>query len=394
MRIRRVGILGILVAAAFFLPVQSSRGGYQRAGAASDAGKLVVYRDSYGVPHIYAPTVEAGLYAMGFTQAEDRLEELLKNYLRALGEMAASFGPGELMGDMQSRLWQHYEVAKKNYSRIDPVVRKHVEAFVAGINDYLASHRSEVPSWWGDRKIDPCMTVAHGRHFMWGWPTGQALSELQRAGVYPSLAADKRSSNEMVISRRRSSAKAPILIIDPHLSWWGAQRFWEFRIHAGELHGSGFTLPGSPYIGLGHNDNVAWAMTTGGPDTADIYRLTLNPDDPTQYRYDAGWRNLEQRQVSIAVKGEAKPRELTFLYSHHGPVVGRKGKEAFAARLAYADEVQFAEAFYRFNMAKDIAQFRRGLDLNQLMPQNIMAADTAGDIYYQRAGRVPIRPDG
>jgi len=56
-----------------------------------DAGKIVVYRDSYGVPHIYAPTVEEGAYAVGYTQAEDRLEELLKNILRGTGEMAAAF---------------------------------------------------------------------------------------------------------------------------------------------------------------------------------------------------------------------------------------------------------------------------------------------------------------
>ena len=56
-----------------------------------------------------------------------------------------------------------------------------------------------------------------------------------------------------------------ILLIDPHLSWWGPSRFWEVRWHAGNLVGSGVTLPGSPYIGLGHNEKVAWAMTTGGP---------------------------------------------------------------------------------------------------------------------------------
>ena len=32
-----------------------------------DAGETVVYRDTGGVPHIYAPSVEAGLYAMGWT---------------------------------------------------------------------------------------------------------------------------------------------------------------------------------------------------------------------------------------------------------------------------------------------------------------------------------------
>ncbi len=359
-----------------------------------EAGKVVVYRDEFGVPHIYAPSAETGLYAMGYCQAEDRLEELLKNYLRAMGEMAASFGPREFVSDLQSRLWRHYEIAQENYSRIRPEVRLHLEALAAGVNDYLATHQSEVPEWWGNRKVDARMSVAFSRFFMWGWPTGQAISELRRSGVVPNLVSDMRSSNEMAITSARSAANAPILIIDPHLSWWGFQRFWEFRVHAGELNGSGFTIPGVPYVGLGHNNNVAWAMTTGGPDTADVYRLRLNPANPQEYRFDGVWRKLEHRKIVIAVKGEAKPRETTVWFSHHGPIIAKRGREAFAARLAYTEEVQFAEAFYLFNVASNITDFRKGLDMCQLMPQNVMAADTSGNIYYQRTGRVPIRPEG
>jgi len=359
-----------------------------------DAGKIVVYRDSYGVPHIYAPTVEEGAYAVGYTQAEDRLEELLKNILRGTGEMAAAFGPAELEGDIQNRLWRHLEVARRNFERIRPEVRRHLAAYVQGVNDYLAAHPSEVPAWWGNRRLDVYMSVAHARQFMWGWPAGQALAELRAAGLSPSFTADVRSSNEMAIAPARTTVKAPILVIDPHLSWWGATRFWEFRIHAGELHGSGFTLPGNPYLGLGHNDNVAWAMTTGGPDTADIYALELDPANPLRYRYDDGWKTLLTRTVKIAVKGEGKPREFTFLDSHNGPVVARQGNKAYVAKLAYADEVQYGETFWLFDIARNVEDFRLALDLAQIMPQNVMVADTSGNIYYQRTGRVPIRPAG
>ena len=383
-----------LMLTALLLPVSGAQAPGTAVKPDPDAGKTVVYRDEYGVPHIFAPTAEAGVYAMGYCQAQDRLEELLKNYMRGMGEVCAAVGQGEFMSDLQSRVWRHYEVAKKNYGRIRPEVRRHIEAFVAGVNDYLASHQAEVPSWWGERKVDVYMPVAHSRYFMWGWPVGQALGELQKVGVYPNLAADMRSSNEMAIAPGRTSVKAPILIIDPHLSFWGPQRFWEFRIQAGALRGSGFTLPGSLYVGLGHNENVAWAMTTGGPDSADIYRLALNPENASQYRYEGEWRPLVPRAVTIAVKGETRPRELTVYDSHYGPIVAKKGNEAFAAKLSYAEEVQFAEAFYMFNIAKNVAEFRKGLDLNQLMPQNVMVADTSGNIYYQRTGRVPIRPEG
>lgn len=54
-------------------------------GTGPDAGRTVVYRDDWGVPHIYAPSVEAGLFAMGWAQAQDRPEDLLKNMLRGIG---------------------------------------------------------------------------------------------------------------------------------------------------------------------------------------------------------------------------------------------------------------------------------------------------------------------
>jgi len=65
-----------------------------------DEGKTVVYRDTWGVPHIYAPTVEAGMYSMGWAQAEDRPQELLKNFLRALGQSASFDGPKAMRSDM------------------------------------------------------------------------------------------------------------------------------------------------------------------------------------------------------------------------------------------------------------------------------------------------------
>lgn len=74
-------------------------------GADPDAGKTVLYRDEYGVPHIYADTVEQGIYAVAYAQAEDRLEELLRNYLRATGEMSAAFGEAHVSDDSVARAW-------------------------------------------------------------------------------------------------------------------------------------------------------------------------------------------------------------------------------------------------------------------------------------------------
>ena len=362
-------------------------------GTGIDSGKTVVYRDTWGIPHIYAPTVEGGMYAIGWAQAEDRPEELLKNFMRAMGESACFDGPKAIQSDMVSHLWDHYGTSKKYFDRNRPQIKEQIRAYVKGVNDFYTEHPEDIPSWWGKRKVDEYMVVSFGRMFLYAWSIGQAFGDLQAGGIQPGFTQESRGSNQWAVSPRRSAEGAAILCIDPHLSWWGPSRFWEFRIHAGELHGSGVTLPGVPSIGLGHNENVAWAMTTGGPDTADIYELKLKEDDPTRYLYDGQWRELTSREIAIEVNG-AGERKITIWSSHHGPIVAMQESKAYAAKISYADEVQISEAWHEFNMALDYRGAIKGMDTQQLFPQNVMVADTSGNIYYQRTGRVPRRPSG
>src|SRR5262249_19939897 len=65
-----------------------------------DESATIVYRDDFGIPHVYAPTLEDAAFGIGYAQAEDRLEELLKNYRRAAGTMAEVFGPGFYQDDL------------------------------------------------------------------------------------------------------------------------------------------------------------------------------------------------------------------------------------------------------------------------------------------------------
>ena len=386
-RIVPVGTLTVLLA----LPLAAW--GADLPGAGADANKTVMYRDTWGVPHIYAPTVEGGLYAMGWAQAEDRPEELLKNFLRATGESARFDGPRAVKSDTVTLLFELYAKAQRMADEIRPEVREHIHAFVRGVNDFYAAHPEDIPEWWGDRRVDEAMVVAFGRLFLYSWSIDDAFGELMAGGIRPGFEKTQRGSNQWAVSPSRSAEGAAILYIDPHLSWWGTSRFWEFRIHAGELHGSGFTLAGFPYVGLGHNANLAWAMTTGGPDTADIYALTLKEDDPTKYLYDGEWRSLTQREVTLEIKG-AGSKPVTLYDSHYGPIVAMHGGKAYAARMAYADAVQVNEAWWHFNTAEDYRGAVAAMDTLQVFPQNVMVADTSGNIYYQRTGRVPRRPEG
>lgn len=363
-------------------------------GTGDDAGKIVVYRDSWGVPHIYAPTVAGGTYAMGWTQAQDRPTQLLRNLARGSGEISKADGQSGIQSDVVAKTFRLYESSKENLNQIDADVRARTQSYVKGINDWYAAHPEDVPEWWGDRQVDEAMIVAFGRLFLHGWSIDDGFGDLKRAGIEPGFDKTERGSNQWAVSPKRSENGAAILYIDPHLSWFGPSRFWEFRIHAGELEGSGFTLAGQNFIGLGHNANVSWAMTTGGPDTADIYKLTLNPENPGQYKYDGEYRDFKVSQIEIAVKGLPEPIKQPVYQSHHGPVIALRGGKAYAHKMAYWNQVEGAEAWEQLAFAKDYRGAVDAMATLQVFPQNVMVADTSGNIYYQRTGRVPKRPDG
>src|SRR5262245_8553104 len=70
-------------------------------------GKVTIYRDTWGVPHIYADRESDGFYGLGYAMAEDEADFILRSALIARGEAAAAFGKTEVESDYTSRLWRH-----------------------------------------------------------------------------------------------------------------------------------------------------------------------------------------------------------------------------------------------------------------------------------------------
>ncbi len=355
--------------------------------------EITILRDEFGIPNIFAKTEEGAAYGLGVAQAEDRLEEILKQYRRAAGTMAEAFGPDFIRQDYRQRLWRHRAVAEANYPKLAPKVRAVTEAYQTGIRQYMREHPREVPAW--APKLEPWQITALSRYIIWGWPEGDAAGDLRRAGIQPDPVSP-RGSNQWVITPSRTADHVPLALIDPHLGWYGEFRFYEARLYGGDLQMSGMVIPGLPLSSLGHNRYCSVAMTTGGPDAADVYEETVNPNNPRQYQYDGRWRDMTVRTEIIRVKEGDKVRELRFEIesTHHGPVVARRDGKAYTMKLPYADQFRLSEQSYAMATARNLAEMKKALGMLQLMEQNIMVATVDGDIFYVRNGRVPIRPRG
>ncbi|MEI6537312.1 MAG: penicillin acylase family protein, partial [Verrucomicrobiaceae bacterium] len=361
--------------------------------SATAKDEITIYRDEFGTPHIFAPSAEDACYANGYAQAADRLEELLKQYMRCTGTMSEAFGPEFYRDDYRQRLYQHAAVAKAKYGELSPKSRALIEAFQAGVNRYMIEHPSEVPAW--APKLETWMCVALSRYIIWGWPEGEAADDLERIGI-KSDPIHYKGSNEWLVAPSRTAYNAPLALIDPHLTWYGAFRFYEVRLYGGELELSGMCVLGMPLPAMGHNRYVSIAMTTGGPDTSDVYEEEINPENPGQYRYDGKWLDMEVKREVIQVKDGDKVEEKTVEIERtkHGPVVARKDGKAYVFAIPYDSEVRLADQTYEMITAKNLTEMKKALSMLQLMMQNLMIGTVDGDIYYVRNGRVPIRPKG
>jgi acyl-homoserine lactone acylase PvdQ len=367
------------------------------AGSARAQSKeeVTIYRDEFGTPHIFAATAEGACFGHGYAQAADRLEELLKQYMRAAGTMSEAFGPEFLRDDYRQRVWQHAAIAKSKYPELSAKSRGLIESYQAGVKLYMKEHPSEVPAWAPE--IEPWMCVALSRYIIWGWPEGEAGGDLQRIGIKPDP-VEYHGSNEWLVARERTAYNAPIALIDPHLSWYGAFRFYEVRLYGGEIEFSGMAIVGNPLPAMGHSRYCSIAMTTGGPDTSDVYEEEINPANPRQYRYDEKWLDMTVRTETIRVKDKDKDsvqeKKVDIEYTRHGPVVARKDGKAYVYRIPYAEEVGLADQTYKMVTARNLGDMKKALSMLQLMMQNLMIGTVDGDIYYVRNGRVPIRPAG
>ncbi len=362
------------------------------------AEKVTIYRDEYGVPHIYAETLQAASYASGYAQAEDRLEELLRNYRKAEGTMSEAFGEKWFRHDYRQRLWRHAAISREKYNEVSPLMRRVGEAYIAGVQRFMKEHPQQVPSWAPE--LHPWQVVALGRYIIWGWPEGDIGGDLRRGGIEPDRVdpgpPPYRGSNEWLVAPQRSALKAPIALVDPHLSWYGEFRFYEIRMYAGDFSVAGASILGLPFPNLGNTRWCSIAMTTGGPDTADVFEEELNPANPRQYRYDGQWRDMTVRKEKIGIRVGEKVewKELEIESTHHGPVVAHKGGKAYAAAIPYFDQVGLMDQGYRMETAKNLEEMKQAMSMLQLMAQNIMVGTVQGDIFYVRNGRVPIRAPG
>lgn len=393
-------------------------GGVAQQAAASphlEAGKSDIYRDEWGVPHIYAATEADGFYALGYAQAEDQLQRFLLMVTAARGELAAHVTPDDLApqlrallpsvdhfieSDYQAKLWRLRELSVPAAERLDPQLQKNYAGFLAGVRAYMRAHPDKVPSW-APAEIAVADLVAVPHFMLWSsYQAGIGLLDCGRAGVtiktaHAQLAAPPSGySNQWAVMPARTATGGAILLSDPHGGIDG--RFvHEYRLHAGRIALAGFASGPLPIVS--RNANLGWALTTGSPDVADCYRVRTTSSANDAYLFDGDTRSIEKREITIHVK-DGRVLKIPAAYTRHNgvlsPVVAEEAGLVHVVSTPYVNNLEgLHNSYYRMSLAQTVDAFRDALGAGGMFPQNLMAADTRGDIFYIHAGYVPVRHD-
>ncbi len=204
-------------------------------------------------------------------------------------------------------------------------------------------------------------------------------------------------SNNWVVSGAHTVSGKPLLSNDMHMRHEMPNLWYEAYLRCcksgdNNFNVTGVTLPGYPYVVVGHNERIAWGFTNLGPTVEDAYVETFN--SAGEYLTPDGWKQPERRREVIHIKG--KPDVvMEVAVTRHGPIVTElvPGEtRQLALRWTLYDGIR--SPLFDLDSAQNWGQFRHALSEFDAPGQNIVYSDVDGNIGYQAAGKIPIRASG
>ena len=201
-------------------------------------------------------------------------------------------------------------------------------------------------------------------------------------------------SNNWVVSGAHTVSGKPLLSNDMHLELGLPNTWYEAHLICGDFDVAGVTLPGMPYVIVGHNRYVAWGFTNLGPAVEDVFIEKFN--EKGEYLTPQGWVQPQHREEIIRVKGKPEIK-VDVVVTRHGPIITSlvpgEARQLALQWIIYKDGTSKIP-FFQVDSAKNWDEFRAAFSTFGSPGQNVVYADVDGHIGYQAAGLVPIRASG
>ncbi|WP_422421750.1 acylase [Pseudomonas sp. GZD-222] len=388
-----------------------------------------IRRTSFGVPHILADNEHGLGYGIGYAYAQDNLCLLANEVVTVNAERSRYFGPDQVTFEQRKNLasdlffsWLNTPAAVFGFWQAQPAeVRALLEGYAKGYNRALTERVAQgqgaqcLQAQWL-RPITTLDLVKLTRRLLVEGGVGQFAEALAGATPPNGVArldmdmrvaqarqahfALERGSNAVAVGSERSASGHGMLLANPHFPWAGGMRFYQMQLTVpGKLDVMGAALPGLPLINIGFNRHLAWTHTVDTSKHFTLYRLELDPKDPTRYLLDGKSVPMSQQRLTVTIKdedGKLKPVNRDVYSSVFGPVVQWPGRldwnrqYAFSLRDANLDNTRVLQQWYSMNQADSLKSLQDSVQHLQGIPWvNTLAVDAKGQTLYLNQSVVP-----
>ncbi|MBO1540296.1 acylase [Pseudomonas sp. OA65] len=424
-QLSRVGLAGAFLGIALGLsPVVDAQDDGPQASAE-------IRRTRFGVPHIRAQD-ERGLgYGIGYAYAQDNLCLLANEIVTVNAQRSRYFGPEQVTVEQRENRvsdlffsWLNTPQAVSGFWQAQtPQVQQLVEGYAAGYNRALAERKAKgLPEQCASEWVRPITAldlVKLTRRLLVEGGVGQFAEAL--AGAQPpqatALAATpvasfaaaatrqqrfalERGSNALAVGSERSFNGRGMLLANPHFPWVGGMRFYQMHLTIpGKLDVMGAALPGLPMINIGFSQHLAWTHTVDSSKHFTLYRLQLDPKDPTRYLLDGKSVPMSQQTVKVDIQqpdGQVQTVSRVVYGSQFGPIVQWPGRLDWDNRFAYSlrdanlENDRVLAQWYAMNKAVTLKDLQTAVHKIQGIPWvNTLAVDDQGQSLYMNVSVVP-----
>ena len=356
--------------------------------------RIQIARDSFGVPHIFAPTDAEVAYGLAWAHAEDDIESLQFVILSGKAALGKALGKEGAEADYVVQLLRCRQVVEDQFHLLSPEFIKLIQGYIAGLNDYAKANPAKIKYKFAfpfDEK-DYLTAVVFSISLFCG--VDNALPQIMGGKIATIPGFSPEGSNGFAFHPSATTTGEAFLAVNAHQPLEGPMAFYEAHLNSEEgWNMLGGLLPGGPVIFHGTNENLGWAHMINYMDKIDIFQLKMHPDKKNYYEFDGEWIKLEENKAQLKVKGIPVTVGKKIWWSKYGATVKTK-KGVFSMRLSANMDIRAVEQWYKMNKARNYSEFYQTLKMNAIPMFNIMYADRFDTIFYISNGKMPYRnPD-
>jgi acyl-homoserine-lactone acylase len=368
----------------------------EKARWAAEAARVSIFRDDWGIAHVFGKSDADAVFGMIYAQSEDDFNRVETNYLNSMGRLAEAEGEGKIYQDLRMKLFIDPEELKKEYAASPEWLRKLMDAFADGANFYLATHPEVKPRVI--HHFEPWMALSFTEGSIGGDIERVDLKKLEAFyGGHRTVAEvyqpdpEPGGSNGIAIAPANTVGHHALLLINPHTSFFFRS---ELQMMSDEgLHAYGAVTWGQFFIYQGFNERVGWMHTSSGVDAVDEYLETVaSKDGHYSYKFGEKERAVTEKQITVPYStphGMAE-KKFTVYYTHHGPVTHEQDGKWVTIQLM-REHIKALEESYLRTKARSYSEYLKTMQLKANSSNNTIYADADGHIAYFHGNYIPKR---